>query len=96
MQKGVAVRLLIGKYTAKVKPAVEKFVAQFGASVEAKTSTAFHDRLIFVDGDVCWVLGQSIKDAAAAKPTYLAPLSPDVSAPKLAQYEQIWLKATTI
>ncbi len=94
--KGIGVRLLVGKYTAKVKPAAEKFVAQYGALLEVRNSGAFHDRLIFVDNDVCWVLGQSIKDAAASRPTYLAPLSPDVAIPKLSDYEQIWLKATLI
>jgi hypothetical protein len=94
--KGIAVRLLVGKYAAKVKPAAEKFVVQFEVLIEVRQSQAFHDRLVFVDGDVCWVIGQSIKDAAAAKPTYLAPLAPDVARPKLADYEQIWLGATAI
>jgi len=94
--RGVAVRLLVGKYSAKVKPAAEKFIAQYGAALEVRSSNGFHDRLMFVDGDVCWVLGQSIKDAAAAKPTYLAPLSPDVGQPKLADYETIWKAATAI
>lgn len=94
--KGITVRLLVGKYTAKVRPAAEKFVAQYGALLEVRHSQAFHDRLVFVDGEVCWVIGQSIKDAAAAKPTYLAPLAPDVAKPKLADYEQIWLGATAI
>src|SRR3989338_5075822 len=58
--KGIAVRLLVGKYTAKVKPAAEKFTAQYGAVLEVRSSNAFHDRLLFVDADVCWVMGQSI------------------------------------
>ena len=93
---GVAVRLLVGKYAANVKAAAAKFAAQHGIAVEVRSSKAIHDRLVFVDGDACWVLGQSIKDAAVAKPTYLAPLSPDVGAPKLAQYEQIWQQGNAI
>jgi len=94
--KGVGVRLLVGKYTAKVKPATEKFIVQYGAVLEVRCSNAFHDRLLFVDGHICWVIGQSIKDAAASKPTYLAPLAPDIATPKLADYEKIWLHATAI
>lgn len=94
--KGIAVRLLVERYSAKVKPAAEKFVGQYGALLEVRSSSDFHDRLLFVDDDVCWVVGQSIKDAAAAKPTYLASLSADLAKPKLAHYERIWLQATAI
>lgn len=94
--RGITVRLLVGRYTAKIKPAADKFVAQYGALLEVRHSSMFHDRLIFLDGDVCWVIGQSIKDAASAKPTYLAPLSADVARPKLTGYEQIWHTATAI
>jgi len=59
-------------------------------------SNQLHDRLFFVDGDVCWVLGQSIKDAAVKKATYLAPLSPDVAASKLTLYEDVWRQARAI
>jgi uncharacterized protein (UPF0303 family) len=51
---------------------------------------------VFIDYDVCWVLGQSIKDAAAKKATYLAPLSPDVSSTKLGLYEDVWKQASAI
>jgi len=94
--KEVGVRLLVREYTAKVKPAAEKFIAQYGALLEVRSSNAFHDRLLFADGDVCWVIGQSIKNAAALKPTYLAPLSPDIAKLKLADYEQVWLGAAAI
>lgn len=93
VKPGVTVRLLVGKRSASVKAAATKFAAQYGVMIEVRTTKAIHDRLIFADGDVCWVLGQSIKDAAVAKPTYLAPLSPDIAVPKLAQYEQVWQQA---
>ena len=96
LPKNMAVRLLIANYSAKVKPAAEKYVAQYGASLQVRKSSAFHDRLVFVDGSECWVMGQSIKDAAAQKPTYLAPLSPDVATPKCLVYEDIWSHATAI
>ena len=52
-----------------------------------------HDRVIFIDEYVCWLIGQSIKDAAKAKPTYLVPLPPDVVSDKLSNYENIWKNA---
>jgi hypothetical protein len=41
-------------------------------------------------------MGQSIKDAANAKPTYLVPLSADIAKLKFAFYEAIWQKATVL
>lgn len=93
---GVSIRVLAKKASPNLKDAVAKFSAQRGNPVEAKASSAFHDRIVFVDGADCWVLGQSIRDAAKSMPTYLAPLSPDVAADKLAAYEEIWSKATPI
>ncbi len=50
--------------------------------------------MIFIDEKTCWILGQSIKDAATGKPTYLAPFN-DVDSIK-PHYENIWSKATEI
>ena len=93
---GVTVKLLVEKCSAKVQPAAQKFIAQHKTSLEVKRSKAFHDRVIFIDRNECWVLGQSISHAAATKPTYLAPLPPDIAALKLAHYEDTWLSATAI
>jgi len=41
-------------------------------------------------------MGASIKDAAAKRTTYLAPLPADVAAQKLRIYEDIWSAATAI
>lgn len=67
-----------------------------GNPVEARASKAFHDRVVFADGSDCWVVGQSIKDAAKSMPSYLAPLSQDVAMDKLGFYEAIWNEATPI
>jgi hypothetical protein len=93
---GIRVRLLLREYSAKVKPASINFATQHHVSIEIKKSTSLHDRVVFVDNSECWVLGHSIKDAARSKPTYLAPLSPDVSTLKLADYEDIWAAAATV
>ena len=93
---GVSVKLLVEKCSAKVQPAAQKFIAQYNTALEVRRSKAFHDRVVFIDESECWVLGQSIAHAAASKPTYLAPLSPDIAALKLAHYENTWLAATAI
>ncbi|PJF38291.1 MAG: hypothetical protein CUN55_17760, partial [Phototrophicales bacterium] len=92
----VLVRLLTKQYAHDVKGASEKYASQFGNVVEVRSSNAIHDRVIFVDDAVCWVMGQSIKDAAKAKPTYLIPLPPDVTLAKLHDYSGIWNAASAI
>lgn len=93
---GVRVRLLANKYGALLKPAVQKFTAQHKIPVEVRLSGEFHDRVLFIDGLSGWVMGQSLKDAAKAKPTYLVPLPPDVAKLKLSHYEAIWSKASAL
>ena len=92
----VSVRLLLSKNASQIKPATEKYIAQFGNVLEVKKTRAVHDRVIFIDGYICWVLGQSLSHAAQAKPTYLAPLSPDVISAKLEEYDRIWSGANEI
>ena len=91
----IKVRLLANKYADNVGVAAEKFRAQHSSQIETRKTAAIHDRVIFVDDTECWVLGASIIDAGK-KPTYLAPLSPDVVAAKLAAYEVIWATGTAI
>ncbi len=92
----VSVRLLLSKNADQVKAAADKYISQFGEVLQVKKTKTVHDRVIFIDGDVCWVLGQSLKDAAQDKPTYLVPLSPDVISAKLEVYEHIWNGANEI
>ena len=93
---GISVRLLAHKYGNLLKPAVQKFSAQHGNSIKVRVSPEFHDRIVFVDNLSCWVMGQSIKDAAKAKPTYLLPLPADIANLKLGHYETIWNVAAVL
>jgi hypothetical protein len=86
----VTVRLLADKYATSLKPTHDKFISQKKMSVEIRISRSIHDRIVFLDNNSCWVLGQSIKDAAVSKPTYMAPLSGDIAKQKLIVYEEIW------
>lgn len=63
------------------------FKAQY-KNFETKESPNIHDRAIFCDDNMGWVMGQSIKDAAKNKPTYLIRLD---NSDKLKNiYEKIW------
>lgn len=96
LNPSVTVRLLAREHAAALKPAVAAFIAQHKRAVEVRKSKRLHDRIVFIDDRSCWVLGQSIKDAAANKPTYLAPLPQDVAILKKQDYEDIWNAATPI
>jgi hypothetical protein len=76
--------------------AASAFRQQHTANLSVRTSRELHDRLVIVDRSHCWVLGASIKDAAEKKPTYLAPLPPEIVRAKLALYEGIWGNAQAI
>jgi hypothetical protein len=95
VQSGVSVRILCGRYSTNVSAAAAKYTAQYSTPIGVRRTSSVHDRVVFVDNAECWVMGASINHAAS-KPTYLAPLSPDVSTAKLAYYEQIWEAASAI
>lgn len=78
------------------KSATSTFIKQCGGTLEIRESNNLHDRVVIVDNSACWVLGQSIKDAAKQKATYLAPLAPDVACQKIEVYRKIWLKSHPI
>lgn len=96
LTRPITTRLLMHRYLDSVKAAASAFQAQHGGQIEVRRSTELHDRLIFIDGVQCWALGASIKDAAAKKPTYLAPLAEDLVAEKLRIYDGLWQAATPI
>ena len=87
----VVARLLVSNYADSVTVAAAAFSKQRGNEVSVRRSSGIHDRVIFIDSAQCWVLGASIKDAAAKKPTYLAPISSDVVSEKLRIYEELWM-----
>ncbi|MBW7933851.1 MAG: hypothetical protein H3C62_09625 [Gemmatimonadaceae bacterium] len=90
------VRLFLQDRDPSFKPALAKYVAQYPNRVDARESKKLHDRVVFVDRSSCWLLGQSIKDAARRGPTYIAPISADIVPLKLADYEALWSVATPL
>jgi len=86
----VAFRLLSANVPADVEALAEKYAA--GGNFAFRVSNSIHDRVLFAD-DRVWVTGQSWKDAAKKKPTYIiehdAPLQRIV-------YEDVWNKAAAV
>lgn len=93
IQTKVPVRML----SMKVDDDVEAIAKRFGASrkIELRRSKQIHDRYLFIDKRG-WVIGQSIKDAAREKPTYVIELAePSLGAIREA-HEAIWDAAAVV
>ena len=90
----VKMRLLTGTPSVGLKLVKTKFAARPNTQFEAKMSSEVHDRVIFIDCTECWVLGQSIKDAANKKPTYLISIPIPAVSDMSKLYEAIWQRAT--
>lgn len=88
--KRVQTKLLTRGSKEDLVQATRRYTAQHGQSVELRRSSELHDRVIIIDDTSCWVIGQSLKDAAKSKPTYIAPLSIDTAADKIRAYARIW------
>jgi hypothetical protein len=86
----VKFRLLSANVPADVQTLAQKYAT--GGNFAFRTTNAIHDRVLFADNRV-WVIGQSIKDAAKKKPTYII----EHDEPMMRNgYEDIWNKATVL
>jgi hypothetical protein len=86
-------RLLTHPPTDALRAVARKFAAgDKRGPFEARHTTAVHDRVVVIDDRDCWVLGQSLKDAAMKKPTYLVPVAAVSDMVRL--YEDAWSSAT--
>ena len=83
-------KLLTTKTGDQFKPALDRYQAQHSQIIQVRKTKAIHDRVVMIDGRSCWVLGQSINNAAKSKPTYIAPLSLDTAGEKIRIYRGIW------
>jgi hypothetical protein len=68
IQRTVGFRLLSANVPADVKVLAQKYAT--GGNFAFRNTNSIHDRVLFADGRV-WVTGQSLKDAAKKKPTYI-------------------------
>jgi hypothetical protein len=83
-------RLLSANVPADVKTLGQKYAS--GGNFEFRASPSIHDRVLFADNRV-WLCGQSLKDAAKKKPTYIVEHDENLMREV---YEKIWTVATPI
>ena len=90
---GVPVRIL----SNKIGTNVETVARMYGKNrpLKMRASADIRDRAIFLD-QRGWVTGQSIKDAARKKPTYMIELNEPLLTASRKIHNQIWAVATAI
>lgn len=89
---GVMVRILLKTADGPFMTVLRKFRAKESANLKVRVSQDIHDRVLFID-DKCWAIGQSIKDAAMKKPTYVI-LSEESDMKE--KYDPIWEEAESL
>ncbi len=70
------------------------FKKQHSSNFDAREINCIHDRAVFIDNSEGWVMGQSIKDAAKNKPTYLLKLKNSGNLEAI--YMTIWSSSKSI
>lgn len=92
----VNIRILTNKPQGNFLTVAKKFSQKPNTKFEVRKTENVHDRVIFVD-DSCYVFGQSIKDAAKQKPTYIIKLDiKEIFTLCKKAYEELWNRASTI
>jgi hypothetical protein len=89
MQSGVSVRLLAREKLTTLIPAAKLFAQQYGARLELRSASGFHDRYVIVDGKSCYQSGASFKDGGRTAPTTVTQITDAFSAVRQT-YEDFW------
>lgn len=90
LSRTISFRLLSTNVPSPVLALAKKYAG--GGNFQFRHSNLIHDRVIFADSRV-WVVGQSLKDAAKKKPTYVVEADEPVMR---TIYEGLWSKATVL
>jgi hypothetical protein len=93
VRPGIRFRIMTNQVRGNVEAVARKYAASH--TLELRSSQDVHDRHIFIDNR-CWTVGQSIKDAARKKPTYMVEMSDGLVETLRPIYEGIWANATII
>jgi hypothetical protein len=93
VRPGVSFRILTDQMRGNLEAVAKKYAPSH--SVDLRSSQHVHDRHIFVDNRG-WAVGQSIKDAAKKKPTYVVELSAGLVPTIRKIYEDLWAKAAIV
>lgn len=88
--QGVSFLVLTDEVRGNLAAVARKYAASH--PLELRSSKEVHDRHVFVD-DRGWAVGQSIKDAARRKPTYVVELGADLVPVIRKIYEELWARA---
>jgi len=96
LPKEVACKVLLGNTNNNLKTVIQKLHSSPNHNVDVKTSKGMHDRVVFIDDSACWLIGQSIKDAAKKKPTYFVELPEELVHEKLSYYSSLWSGANSV
>lgn len=98
INKSLKIKILTNSNNADKRGGFTKLSPLFGKQCingyEVRESEDIHDRAIFIDNESGWVIGQSIKDAAKSKPTYLRKLKESKKLESI--YQQIWNSSSKI
>ena len=88
IKRKIKIRVLSGENPkGKIVKLINDFNNQYN-SLQIRESSKIHDRGVFTDNCEGWVMGQSIKDAAKEKPTYLIKLQNPKQLETI--YKKIW------
>jgi hypothetical protein len=89
----VSVRILTDEVRGNLKIVATKYAHR--GQFELRSSKDVHDRHIFVDGRG-WMVGQSIKDGAKKKPTYMVEIGAALLPTVRTIYEDLWTRSTVV
>jgi hypothetical protein len=81
------IRLLVKNTPDKFLKLLGMYKLKLNVLVDTRHSKTIHDRVLIIDDRDVWVLGQSLKDAATTKPTYLVQVN---SIDMRSLYEKLW------
>jgi hypothetical protein len=88
----VKIRILTNNPKGKFVAVAHKFKMKPGVAFEVRRNNDCHDRIFFIDGE-CWVMGQSLKDAAK-KPTYLVKIESNALFKKV--FDDLWSQSAKL
>jgi hypothetical protein len=93
IRPGTPTRILTDQVKGNLQVVATKYATR--GAFELRSSADVHDRHVFVDGRG-WLIGQSIKDAAKKKPTYMVEIGANQIPTFREIYEDIWARATPV
>jgi len=88
-----AVRILSNRISGNVETVARMYAKS--RRLELRSSRDIHDRAVFLD-QRGWMIGQSIKDAARNKPTYIIELGEPTLTANRDIYNRIWTSAAMV